>query len=149
MQTAPKALRGSANRNDWCIVFEFYRNYLLALDIARDEELAAASPEDHITRPFSIRISRRTMRIAGRARLSCRRKMIRDRPFLVRKMAIFEMRRRPCERGSGTEYAKCKAQRHQLAIDIHWIVLQTRSISHCDRRRGSFFLFCVLGLFNA
>ena len=112
MQTAPKALRGSANRNDWCIALEFYRNYLLALDIARDEELAAASPEDHITRPFSIRISRRTMRIAGRARLFCCRKMIRDRPFLVRKMAIFEMRRRPCERGSGTEYAKCKAQRY-------------------------------------
>ena len=32
MQTAPKALRGSANRNDWCIALQFYRNYLLALD---------------------------------------------------------------------------------------------------------------------
>jgi hypothetical protein len=34
-------LRGSANRNDWRIAHEFYRNYLLTLDIARDEELAA------------------------------------------------------------------------------------------------------------
>ena len=45
--------------------------------------------------------------------------MTRDRLFLVRKTAIFEMRRRPCERARAAEQAKCKAQRYQLVADEH------------------------------
>jgi hypothetical protein len=43
--------------------------------------------------------------------------MIRDRLSLVRKSAIFEMRRRPRERARATEQAKCEAQRYQLVTD--------------------------------
>jgi hypothetical protein len=73
---------------------------------------------EHIGRPIIFhRISRRTTRIAGCTEGSCRRNMTLDR--LLRKSAIFEMGRRPCERGRAPNQAKYKAQRYQLVTDIH------------------------------